>query len=127
MDRATRYDAIIATLVGVSALVVSSYTAYIQHQQVRAQVYPIVELGIGFSDEEVHVDLSNKGSGPALIRNVLLSVAGQPIHNWVELVTRAVGKEHDSRDLSYYSFGRSVIAAGEHIRVLSFPCKPPPE
>ena len=41
---ASRYDAVIATLVGLCALCVSGYTAYMQRQQVRAAVWPI--LGI---------------------------------------------------------------------------------
>ena len=68
MDRA-RYDAIVATFVGVLALVVSAYTAYVQRQQVRAQVYPIVSFSTGYSDEDIHMKLSNKGSGPAIIRH----------------------------------------------------------
>ncbi len=36
---ASRYDAIIATLVGFLALCVSGYTAYMQRQQVRAIVW----------------------------------------------------------------------------------------
>ncbi len=35
---ASRYDAVIATLVGLCALCVSGYTAYMQRQQVRAAV-----------------------------------------------------------------------------------------
>jgi hypothetical protein len=42
--RASRYDAIIATLVGLCALCVSAYTAYVQRQQVRAAVWPILEF-----------------------------------------------------------------------------------
>ena len=41
---ASRYDAIIATLVGVCALGVSAYTAYMQREQVRA---------IGLADSRV--------------------------------------------------------------------------
>jgi hypothetical protein len=37
-----RYETIIATLVGVSALFVFGYTAYVQRQQVRAPVWPIL-------------------------------------------------------------------------------------
>ncbi len=36
---ASRYDAIVATLVGFLALCVSGYTAYMQRQQVRAIVW----------------------------------------------------------------------------------------
>jgi hypothetical protein len=127
MERAIRYDAVIATLVGISALLVSAYTAHIQRQQVRAQVYPIVLLQSGYSDDDVHVTLINKGSGPALLRNVSFSVDGQAIHNWLELVTRAIGEEREPRNLGYSSFGRSVVAAGEQIHVLTLSCKPPSE
>jgi hypothetical protein len=42
--RASRYDAVIATLVGLCALCVSAYTACVQRQQVRAAVWPILEF-----------------------------------------------------------------------------------
>jgi hypothetical protein len=129
VDRATRYDAIIATLVGVLALLVSAYTAYIQRQQVRAQVFPIVQLTSGFSDEDVHLLLQNKGSGPALIRDVHIGMDGQPIRNWLELVERAKvkGQGHVSRGLDFSNFGRSVLGAGEQMRVLSLSCIKPPQ
>ncbi|PYI74927.1 MAG: hypothetical protein DMF04_11625 [Verrucomicrobia bacterium] len=41
---ASRYDAVIATLVGFCALCVSGYTAYMQRQQVRAAVWPILQF-----------------------------------------------------------------------------------
>ena len=45
--RASRYDAVIATFVGFLALCVSGYTAYMQRQQVRAAVWPILEFDSG--------------------------------------------------------------------------------
>jgi hypothetical protein len=44
MRGASRYDAIVATLVGFLALCASGYTAYMQRQQVRAAVSPILEF-----------------------------------------------------------------------------------
>src|SRR5262245_29368999 len=41
---ATRYEAVIATLIGLLAVCVSAYTAYMQRQQVRAAVWPILEF-----------------------------------------------------------------------------------
>jgi hypothetical protein len=126
VERATRYDAIIATLVGVLALLVSAYTAHIQRQQVRAQVYPIIQLNSGVSNEETHLVLANKGSGPALIRNVAFSIDGQPLHSWDDLISRVLAKdEHSSRTISFVGFGETVVAAGEQIRVLSFSCTRP--
>ncbi len=37
--------AVIAAFVGLLALCVSGYTAYLQRQQVRAQVWPYIEFG----------------------------------------------------------------------------------
>ena len=126
MDRATRYETIIATLVGVSALAVSAYTAHVQRQQVRAQVYPILMLQPGWGDDDVHVTLSNKGSGPALIRDMRMSVDGKPIHNWIELIEQGSGNDLNGRTMSFSSVGQSVVAAGEQERVLSFGCRKPP-
>ena len=41
---ASRYDAVIATLVGLCAPRVFGYTAYVQSQQVRGAVWPILEF-----------------------------------------------------------------------------------
>jgi hypothetical protein len=55
--RASRYDAIIATLVGVCALCVSGYTAYMQRPQVRAAVWPILEFDSS-NQPDIHFTLS---------------------------------------------------------------------
>ncbi len=80
---ASRYDAIIATLVGFCALCLSGYTAYVQRQQVRAAVWPILEFDTG-NQPDIHFTLSNKGVGPAIIRHVIVRVDDQPVRNWKE-------------------------------------------
>jgi hypothetical protein len=79
---ASRYDVVIATVVGLLALCVSGYTAYMQRQQVRAQVWPILEFNSS-NAPDIHFSLSNKGVGPALIRNVIVRVDEQPTKNWM--------------------------------------------
>jgi hypothetical protein len=128
VERATRYDAIIATFVGVLALLVSAYTAVIQRRQVRAQVYPIIELTSGYGDEEIHVHLANKGSGPAIIRNVLIKIDGKPIHGWEDLLAPSTGKSgglRQTHSLDFSSFGTSVMAPGETKEVFKFSCVKP--
>src|SRR5437763_3971667 len=80
---ASRYDALIATFVGVCALCVSGYTAYMQRQQVRAMVWPILEFDSS-NEPNIHLSLANKGVGPAMIRHVVVRVDGQPVTTWVE-------------------------------------------
>ena len=88
--RAGRYDAIIATFVGFLALCVSSYTAYMQRQQVRAAVWPILEFDSS-NAPDIHFILSNKGVGPAIIRQVIVKVDDQPVKNWREAMEKLLG------------------------------------
>src|SRR5689334_17738839 len=81
-------SAVIAALIGLLALCVSGYTAYIQRQQVRAQVWPYLEPGISGSKRELL--LFNKGVGPAIIEGVQVLVDGKPQRNW-NAVFRALG------------------------------------
>ena len=75
MKGASRLDAIVATFVGVLALGVSGYTAYIQRQQVRAQVWPYLEVGYS-NVPTLRMTLVNKGAGPAIVKNVIIRVDG---------------------------------------------------
>jgi hypothetical protein len=87
---ASRYDVIIATFVGVCALCVSGYTAHVQRQQVRAAVWPILEFDSS-NAPDIHFTLANKGVGPAIIRNVIVKVDGQPVRNWREALEKILG------------------------------------
>jgi hypothetical protein len=113
--RRASYGAVIATLVGLCALCVSAYTAYVQRQQVRAAVWPILEFDS--SNAPIHFILANKGVGPAIIRHVIVKVDGQPVRNWKEALGRILGPgEHlgSESDMS----GR-VFAAGESLTVFT--------
>jgi hypothetical protein len=107
--RASRYDAIIATLVGLCALCVSAYTAYVQRQQVRAAVWPILEFDSA-NAPDLHYILANKGVGPAIIRHVIVMVDGQPVRNWKEALEKILGPGYlfSESDMSFH-----VLAAGE--------------
>jgi hypothetical protein len=107
--RASRYDAVIATLVGLCALGVSAYTAHVQRQQVRAAVWPILEFDS--ANGPIHFILANKGVGPAIIKNVIVKVDGEPVRNWKEALEKILGPgEHlgSESDMSGH-----VFAAGE--------------
>ena len=113
---ASRYDAVIATFVGVCALCVSGYTAHVQRQQVRAAVWPILEFDSS-NAPDIHFTLANKGVGPAIIRNVIVRVDGQPVRNWKEALGRILGPgEHlgSESDMSGH-----VFAAGESMTVFT--------
>ena len=108
--------AVIAALVGLLALCVSGYTAYVQRQQVRAQVWPYLETGLSPSKQEL--TLVNKGVGPALIRSVQIFVDDKPLHDW-DAVYAALGLKYAQRP-PYSTINGVVISAGERIDQVVF-------
>ena len=113
---ASRYEAVIATLIGLLAVCVAAYTAYMQRQQVRAAVWPILEFDSS-NHPDIHFTLTNKGVGPAIIRHVVVNVDGQPVVDWPEALQKLVGPgEHpySESDMS----GR-VFAGGESMTVFT--------
>jgi len=104
----------VATAIGVLALAVSAYTAYMQRQQVRAQVWPILEFNTG-NEPEIRLWIANKGVGPALIRRAVVTVDEKPVTTWSELLRDLYGP-------GTYKFmqdqirGR-VLSAGETLSV----------
>src|SRR5436309_10881272 len=107
---ATRYDAFIATFVGLCALCVSGYTAYMQRQQVRAMVWPILEFDSS-NDPNIHLTLANKGVGPAIIRHVIVKVNDQPVTNWTEALEKLAGP--GKHGYSESDMSGHVLSAGE--------------
>jgi hypothetical protein len=120
MRSASRYDALIATLIGVFALCVSCYTAYMQRQQVRAMVWPILEFDSS-NAPNIHLSLANKGVGPAIIRNVIVKVDGAPVKEWKEAYEKLVGKPIDPAKSPFSESDMSghVIAAGESMTIFT--------
>lgn len=114
--KASRYDAIVATFVGVLALCVSAYTAYMQRQQVRAQVWPILEYTTS-NDPDLRFAVANKGVGPALIKHVIVSVDGEPLTLWKDVLVRIMGP--GPHLFSQSTIGDRVIAAGETLDILT--------
>jgi hypothetical protein len=112
---ASRYDAVIATLVGFCALCVSGYTAYMQRQQVRAAVWPILEFDS--SNGPIRFTLANKGVGPAIIKHVVVRVDDQPVKNWADVLQKILGPGYHPGEESDMS-GR-VFAAGESMNVFT--------
>ena len=109
--------AVIAALVGLLALCVSGYTAYLQRQQVRAQVWPYLEPGMSSSKRKVV--LFNKGVGPAIIRSAKILVDGKPQRNWKAAF--AALDLHFGHHIPYSTINGVVIPANDHIDQLGFP------
>jgi hypothetical protein len=112
---AIRYETVIATFIALLAVCVGGYTAYMQRQQVRAAVWPILEFDS--SNGPIRFSLANKGVGPAIIKHVILKVDDQPMKNWAEVLEKILGPGYHPGEESDMS-GR-VFAAGESINVFT--------
>ena len=116
MRGASRYDAIVATFVGICALGIAGYTAYMQRQQVRAAVWPILEFDTS-NGPDIHYTVANKGVGPAIIRHVIVKVDDQPVKNWNEVLDEFVGP--GTHRFSESDITGHVFAANESMDVFT--------
>ncbi len=113
---ASRYEAVIATFIALLAVCVAGYTAYMQRQQVRAAVWPILEFDSS-NGPDIHFTLGNKGVGPAIIRHVVVRVDGQPVKNWQEVFDKLLGPgEHHGSESDMRGH---VFSAGESMTVFT--------
>jgi hypothetical protein len=116
--REIRWDAaaaIIASLVGLLALVVAGYTAYIQRQQVSAQVWPYL-IG-GNSGNNTELVWMNKGVGPAIVKSVEVTIGGQPQRDW-KMVLDTLGIRSAAYHQSFLN--GNVVSPGETIHWIRF-------
>lgn len=109
--------AVIAAFVGLLALCVSGYTAYLQRQQVRAQVWPY--LIVANYDNERSLTVLNKGVGPAVIRGAIVRVDGKPQPDWNHVLD-ALGIARPPRAFALSTINTNVLSAGERTAILSF-------
>ena len=119
--RAIRWDAlaaIIASLVGLLALVVAGYTAYIQRQQVRAQVWPYLQMGKDNAEGQYELIAVNSGVGPVIVRSVQVLVAGKPVESWHALQHLMGFKP--AGEVVMGTLNRMVLAPGDKIHWIQF-------
>jgi hypothetical protein len=110
------WAAVIASLIGLLALCVSGYTAWLQRQQVRAQVWPLLETGISPSSRNML--LMNKGVGPARVGGLQLFVDRKPQHDWRSAM-RSLGLQ-DMTMPPYSTANGIVVSSGERLQQLAF-------
>ena len=108
--------AILAALIGFLALLVSGYTAYVQRQQVRAQVWPYLILTN--YDNEKSLNVFNKGVGPAIVRTARVRVDGKPQPDW-DHVLDALGI---AKPRKYFlsTIRVAVLSPNDHTAIISF-------
>lgn len=101
-----------AVFIGVCALVVSLYEAHLMREEQRAAVIPLLELGrshyvdhSGANPEKWRLSLhaENVGIGPAIIRDFVVTVDGEPQPTWRAAMRSLLGRDVD------VAYGQSTI------------------
>lgn len=106
------YGVVIASLIGLVAVLVSGYTAFLQNRQVRAQVWPRIELS---RDGGRHTLMAtNNGVGPARVTAMKVTVDGRPVKYWRELLD-AIGQRGD---WAQSQISRRVLPPGTTVDML---------
>ena len=100
-DVSSRIVAVSAAFIGVAALAVSAYQAFISREQQRASVWPRIEILMSNSPTTFRLTLRNAGIGPALIETAEVRVDGRARSTWEDvLTTLGVPTEHSKGKLS---------------------------
>ena len=107
--------AVIASFIGLLALGVSGYTAYVQRQQLRAQVWPHLALSHA-NTGSVAMFVTNQGTGPAQKIMMRVVVDGVAVTHWSD-VQKAAGYSV-GEGVIISQINGSVIPAGKQIAIL---------
>lgn len=113
--------AVTGFFVGVVALYAALNEADAVRKQQQASVWPhirIVDMNYGIPGEErFEIIVSNKGIGPARIRQVSVTISGQEQTSWYEIVRKLPGG--DDAKISNYRLADIVLAPNEDITAVS--------
>jgi hypothetical protein len=107
------YAAVIASFIGLLALMVAGYTAHLQRKQVRAQVWPRMELLR--TTRHLSFTAANRGVGPARVRAVKVTVDGRPVKRWDEML-RAADIRYPA-DISQAQISGRVVSPGQELDI----------
>lgn len=109
--------AVIASFIGLLALVVAAYTAYVQREQLRAQVWPRLEIDEVNFDAELSWHVINQGTGPARVIAMRVAVdGGAPVTTW-DGVKKAAGYTDEERTVTSW-ISAAVLPAGKDVAII---------
>jgi hypothetical protein len=108
--------AVIASFIGFLALAVSGYTAYVQRAQLRAQVWPQLQISSSNVDPDVGWHVTNQGTGPARVTAMRVVVDDVAVTTWDEVWKAAGYPLKESGITSWIS--HAVIPPGKEIVIV---------
>jgi hypothetical protein len=107
--------AVLASFIGLLALGVSAYAAYWQRQAVRAQVWPSLQWSYSNVNGFAFM-VENAGSGPAMVRSFEVTVDGEPMKDWHEVLRKLLGQNPSNAIFS--DLNGHIVRAGAELKPL---------
>lgn len=86
--------ALSAVVVSILTVIIGAYSAWVDRGYARAAVWPRLEAGQSFDGSQFTYFVANRGTGPALIRQVRIELDGESVADWSALFNRLGVAEH---------------------------------
>jgi len=114
-------------LMSLCALGVSLYQAHLMNEQSsimffqgKAASLPILEFDNwrSFDDDGIttyKIVVTNKGTGPLIIKNILFKFNGEPVLNWTDLFSKVPDSDKLDLWMTNETLSGSVLSAGEEL------------
>lgn len=108
--------AVSALITSVVAVVTSLYSAKIDRDYARASVWPRIEIYRSFrSAGTFDYNITNSGTGPAVIKHAVVKLDGEPVQRWRQ-ITNALSEQKISFTQSH--MGNRILPSQQTIHPL---------
>jgi hypothetical protein len=107
---------ICAPLISAVACAASLYQLRMAMSSISAQTWPYVTIGWRHTNDETGIVVDNDGLGPAIIRDVVLTVDGQDQHDAISALRQIISIADASIELDALTRG-VVIRAGKSLNL----------
>jgi hypothetical protein len=112
------WGAFAAIFISCCALIVSIYQSVIFRNQQFATVWPYIEPNVQYSNHNFELVIQNKGTGPAIIKTIDLSLDGQPVKDYQQFIKDLLHQQAFN-SMSINAPNNSVLSAGEKVLFLT--------
>ncbi|SFR55224.1 hypothetical protein SAMN04490243_2868 [Robiginitalea myxolifaciens] len=124
-SKAERFQTIgtaLAIIISLAAMFISLYEASIMKSQQASMVWPYLDMSQQYNSDGFAVEISNKGTGPAIITSVQVDYKGQPVESMDILMDSLNPNRTFGYDILRNStIGNQVLMSGEKRIVFGLP------
>lgn len=122
VERFQSIGTVLAIIISLGAMFISLYEARIMKSQQSAMVWPYLDMSQQYDNDGFAIEISNKGTGPAIINSVQIDYNGIPIENMDILIDSLNPERTFGYDILRNStIGNQVIMSGEERVVFGLP------